>query len=520
MPVPTSFPIRDSSPEPRDSRPRLRDSSSRMHRLQDPLDHVTQTAETEVAVIARPRAIAAAAAALKLDGSLNATMLGMLPQRADTNSTATILGLGVTQMKELEAAVQRVRLAEGSAPRKMPAPKIEAKQASAETVEPQEPQEPQELKGPQEPQARVALAPRWQAFEDIGLKPNPITNKASKLVVSSYRLLGFAILTLIVITLVGYIVTTAFYVFNHTWVTPVAVSASDEKVVALSSELAAQQTKRDAIADDLDQSDRAIAAEQRFQLEFAKAIAHDLDGRKVALGRVRGLALAAASARVEIRRSNDAYAASSKQKLTDELAAGLIDRRDMLAGKYQLAQISSSSLSLAERQAEFEQRATELAAQTQALDAILGDKLASTALSYDVLQIKRQYETSKLALTKEVATRTSLQASLGRLDKIIDGVQHSAHLRAIADHATIAFVPYGNLAKVEKGGRLYGCKLGMVLCHAVGTIVDVLPGEVAFKHPRRDKLVRGQMIEMKLDEDEGSAAEDDVLFAGGRPLFL
>ncbi len=206
--------------------------------------------------------------------------------------------------------------------------------------------------------------------------------------------------------------------------------------------------------------------------------------------------------------------------MNEELAAGLIDRQQALAGKYQLAQISSSSLSLAERQAEFEQRAQELAAQTTALDAILADGTSNTALSYDVLQIKRQYETSKLELAKEVQARKSLAASLARQDKIVDAVKHAAYLRAINDHATIAFVPYGNMSNATKGTRLYSCRVAMVVCHAVGTIVDVLPGEVTFKHPRRDKLVRGQMVEMKLDADETSAAEDDVMFVGGAPLLL
>jgi hypothetical protein len=38
------------------------------------------------------------------------------------------------------------------------------------------------------------------------------------------------------------------------------------------------------------------------------------------------------------------------------------------------------------------------------------------------------------------------------------------------------------------------------------------------KHPNRDKMLRGQMVELKLDQ--AITATDDVLFVGGRPLFL
>ncbi len=416
----------------------------------------------------------------------NATILGLVPPRADTETNTTILG--VVSGNEIDVAVRRVR----------------AQASRSRQVEP----------------AANAPSGRWKAFDAIGLSAKPASSKAAKLVVSTYRMIGFAILTLIVVVLLGYIATTTFYFFSRSWISPVAVSASDERVVALKSELAAQLNKRQTIVDELDQAERAIAAEQSFQLEFARAIQHDLDGRNAALGRVRTLARTAAVARAEIRKTNTAYASSSKRRLADELAAGLIDRHDMLAGNLQLAQISSSNLSIAERQAEFEGRAAELASETKALDAILGDKVTSAALSYDVLKIKHDYETSKLELAKEVQSRNSLKASLVRQDQIVDAVKQSAYLRAIADHATVAFVPYANLDGVKHGVALYACRVGMVVCHQVGTVVEVLPGEVTFKHPRRDKMVRGQMVELKLAEGEDSAAEDDVLFVGARPLFL
>jgi hypothetical protein len=315
---------------------------------------------------------------------------------------------------------------------------------------------------------------------------------------------------------VGYIASTAFYFFNHTWVAPVAVSPSDDKVVAVRAQLAAQQNERDKIAEDLAMAERTVAAEQAFQLEFAKAIRHDLEGRRVALDRARKLAGAAAAARAEITRTSSDYAASSEQHMNDEYAAGLIDRRDMLTGKFQLAQISSSNLSLAERESEFEQQAAELASETTALDALLADKANDSALSYDVLKIRREYDQSKLELAKDLEERARLEASLAREDEILDGLRGSAYLRALADHATVALVPYENLGHVAKGTPLYACRVAMIACRRVGSVLEVLPGEIQVKHPHRDATLRGQMIELRLD-DVG-AGEDEMLFAGGAPL--
>ena len=58
----------------------------------------------------------------------------------------------------------------------------------------------------------------------------------------------------------------------------------------------------------------------------------------------------------------------------------------------------------------------------------------------------------------------------------------------------------------------------MIICRQVGKVVDILPGEVSFKHPQREKILRGRMVELKLDDAE--AAQQEVLFVGGRPLFI
>ncbi len=363
----------------------------------------------------------------------------------------------------------------------------------------------------------------YAPYEALGLgAPKASTQRAAKLIVSAYRLLGFSILTIIVVVLVGYIAQTAFFYGSSSWVVPMSVTPSDERVVALQAQLAAQQNTHDKIADELAQAERAITAQQQFQAEFSKAIKSDLEGRRLALGRIRELAASAASTRAQIRNTNSAYAGASRERMAEEYAAGLIDRRAMLSGKFQLAQISTSNLTLAEHQAEFETRAQELEAQARSLDAILvnANPTGDTALSYDVLKIKQEYEASRLELAKSIEQRDTLKASLARQDKIVAALSQSAYLRALHDHATIVSVPYGNLSHVSKGGPLYACKLGMILCHHVGKVIEILPGEVQFKHPHRDNGMRGQLVEVALDAGDADAAADDVLFVGGKPVLL
>ncbi len=376
------------------------------------------------------------------------------------------------------------------------------------------------------PASQVAAAPmvaqpnkKWSEYLKLGLGPPKINTQ--KLIVNAYRLIGFIILTIIVVVLVGYIASQAFYFMSDSWITPMAVSPTDEKVVALQAQLAEQQNTRDRIADELQQSERAILAQQTFQAEFARAIRSDLEGRKLALGRIRNLAANASRTRANIKSQNAAYASSSSRRMAQEYAAGLIDRNAMLSGKYQIAQITSSNLTLAERQAEFETRAAELEAQTRSLDAILANAgSGSPALSYEVLRIKQEYEASRLDLAKSMESRNSLKTALARQEKIVAALDQSAYLRALRDKASVAFVPYSNLENAKKGTSLYACKLGMIFCYNVGEVLEVLPGEVQSKHPQRERNLRGQLVVLRLDKDDADAAAEDVLFLDGRPILF
>src|SRR5690349_2994053 len=101
--------------------------------------------------------------------------------------------------------------------------------------------------------------------------------------------------------------------------------------------------------------------------------------------------------------------------------------------------------------------------------------------------------------------RDTLKASLDRQEKILAGLKGSAYIRAINDQATVAFVPYGNLTGVKKGEPLYACRLSFMFCYKVGEVVAVIPGEVQFRHPHRDKNLRGQLVEVKLEAEEADA---------------
>lgn len=364
-----------------------------------------------------------------------------------------------------------------------------------------------------------AAASPWAVFDKLGLGPKrkDLPQKTAKLMVSAYRLLGFAVLTIIVVVLVGYLFTSAFYFVSDSWIQPMVVSPTDERVLALQAQATEHENNRDRLAAELRHVDREIEVELAYQAEFARAIRADLSGRTAALDRLRALADDYAGARERIRKSNAAFAAASQRRMSQEYSAGLIDRGDLLSGRFQLAQIQTSTLTLAERQAEYQTRAEELEQEAAALTAILSEQEGEEVPSYDVLRIKQEYDRSRLETAKAIEARDVLKASLERQETVLAGLQRSPYLRALADGADVAFVPYGNLHNLSAGTSLYRCRLGMLICSRAGRVREVLPGEVVHKHPHRDKVLRGQLVEIEIDR---AGATEDVLFAGGRPLLF
>ena len=370
---------------------------------------------------------------------------------------------------------------------------------------------------------RPETRPAYAEYEQMGLVPARSLGVLSpaRLVVNVYRLVGFAILTLVVALLVGYIGTSIFYFTNKSWVQPMVVSPTDDRVLQLRAKLAETQTLRDQVTTEINHTERAIAVQVAFQKNYEMALKTDLSDRRTALRQIRQLSNQHAATRNRIKKSNSALAAVSGQRIDQEFEAGLIDKDSYLQRNQGIAQLENSNLSLLERESQLEAQAASIAAEARALDAALSGKATaggSAALSYEALRIKQDYEMSVLETAKAKERLQGLKASLGRYQGIVDTVAQSAYLRAADQQSTVAFVPYDNLVGLEPGTVLYGCRLEMLWCRPVGKVVDKLPGEVTHKHPHRAAMLRGPLLELRIDD--AVAAEKDVLFVGRPPLLI
>jgi hypothetical protein len=344
--------------------------------------------------------------------------------------------------------------------------------------------------------------------------------RVNKIVVSTYKLVGFAVLTLIALALISYLGANVFYWCSTSWVEPTVIAPTDDRVLALSTQLLQQSSARDKVAADLADAERVIKMQQEFVDGAHRALADELADRKGELSRLLALDRSFASTRAEAAHSGRAYSNMSKHQLAAEYGAHFIDKQTAVAGALQLSQIAQGNLSLAEKSVELFKRRAELSRETEALGVIVGQRTEKTAgrHSIEVLKILQDVKRAEVELAKARDNRVVLQRSLERYDKMVKTLSDSAFLRAVDGKDNIAFVPYENLDRIKPGTPLYGCWIGPLFCKRVGSVVALLPGEMSYKHPLHNTQLRGQPVQLQLAN--GHDAERKVLFAGGRPILF
>jgi hypothetical protein len=343
------------------------------------------------------------------------------------------------------------------------------------------------------------------------------TARVNKVVVSTYKLVGFAVLTLIALALISYLAANVFYWFSTSWIEPTVIAPTDERVLALSSQLLVQATARDKVAADLADAERVMRMHEEFLEGARSALKDELADRKGELNRLLALDKSFASTRAEVATNGRAYSNMSKQRLAAEYGAHFIDRSEAVAGALQLSQIAQGNLSLAEKEVELYKRRAELSRETEALGAIVGQKAASRH-SIEVLKILQDVKRAEVELAKARDDHGVLSRSLARYDKMVKTLSDSPFMRAVDGKDAIAFVPYDNLGNVKAGAPVYGCALGPLFCKRVGSIVGLLAGEMAYKHPLHNSQLRGQPVQLQLTDPKD--AERKVLFVGSRPVLF
>nr|BDT35017.1 hypothetical protein MFMH1_46860 [Myxococcus sp. MH1] len=357
-----------------------------------------------------------------------------------------------------------------------------------------------------------------------------VANRINAVAVSLYKMMGSVLLGLILTALISFLSVQGFFLLSHSWATPTVISPTDPQILTLNTQLAAQTSSRDhvlaekrAVENRMTDAQRTVAAERSFQQRFLVALRGERASKDRTARRLATLRREYQEARKEILESNRAYAGLSRARTDALYGARLLQQEDKLTLNHHLAQLAQSNLSLAQTTVDLETRVEGIHREIAGLTAVQDG--TPDGMTSDVLLLEREYTHSMLEQARAEATLRSLEHDAKALDDVaqryealIASLKASPYLRAIEKDLTVAFVPYENLGNAAEGAPLFACALKVVWCREVGVVGRVLEGEVSIKHPIRQHMLRGVMVELKLTD--AASAREDLLHLGRAPLVL
>ncbi len=367
---------------------------------------------------------------------------------------------------------------------------------------------------------------------------NTVKNQFNKIIVSVYKVMGFVVLTAIMFGIVTYLGTSVFYLLDRDWVVPVVLSPSSEKVLQMNSHLIQQNYQREqlhvermSLEAELAIIEESTVVGNQMLERYEAAIDVELNARQHERGALKSLYGEYVAARPAMEENTALMAEMTERNVEEELAAGLISEESYIRGKSLVSSNLASWVSYAQKEVEFDTKMGALDREVDALAAVrdeLDGQIAAgdnAALSVDVLSLLKDYNRTRLEVMGQESKRIPIQRQMAAIDSSIEDyeairetIEQSPYYYALHEDVTVAFVPYDNLHNMEVGDRVYGCTLELVWCREVGTISQVLDGEVQTRHPLFKTEMRGLMVHIELDDEKWS--EEKALHANGRPLFI
>jgi hypothetical protein len=362
----------------------------------------------------------------------------------------------------------------------------------------------------------------------------PLALVWSKFIVSAYRTVGFVVLTTILVGLLSFLFTRVFYLFNRSWISPTLLSATDERMVRLNSEIVHQSMQRDRLLVERSSLEVGLRDAQRraeMGASIRASLSHTaLNEAKARWGesqRLHALSGTLDAVRNQVAEANRQFSDVSRKTLDEQFQAGLTTRDRYVTGGLQLGQLAQANLALAEKASDLAARREQMKREADALlSATLGSDPGAAHLNVDALRLRQDFVHAALDVAKaqdEIKAYTealaTMDRSIARYGDLLKVLSEDPLLKALNGSLTMAFVPYENLAQAHQGAPVFACRLDMLWCHKVGQVNQILPGEVSQHSPVESKNERGLMLEMKL-QDAGHAEQNQVLFLHHAPFWF
>ncbi len=371
---------------------------------------------------------------------------------------------------------------------------------------------------PGDPPPAGPSAPALPALPEPEAKPVGVPEPVSTTRVRSFSALAL----LLALMFFGYVGCTAYRAMTDSFVAPMILSPDNDLVVQnkvkltdIEMERARTIAESESVDADLSAAEKGIVRLTELEAMASNALRWTRDVNKHAVT-AGGAGLRALSQQRLVLGGMIAKQQRLAAKARANLEAGVISRADYAREVQSLDQMRLAFLENGRTRAQSE---LEVHQATLGEDSLNGqsdappmpevlaaeDQLVRVELSLAQLQSQR---------TTKLAEKTSVSERLVKLDDLESQLRGRPLYQAIEQNLDIAFVPYTQLDGVAKGAEVYSCIWGFFGCSKVGTVAEVVPGEVIAPDPWGSPA-RGQYAVLEL-EDRSAAKAKSLRVRGGR----
>lgn len=345
----------------------------------------------------------------------------------------------------------------------------------------------------------------------------------NKFFATIYRWIAVGFLLGIFIIAFCYAFLVAFFVVSSSWIGPLVLSPSQERVlsfqpqiVTLQSNLNKQKIELDAAKKTTDAIETQISEIETLSTRINGAIGTESQQ----LERTSKAINSALVAKRQNVKATEAAVAEARELLKQteaELAAKLITSDQAAQRRIALQSAINAATDARMQVIQLEQQAEQL---KQGSSTLTGGSTSIAAISSikQTVDIKTLLAQLKIQLETAKSSVIALESSIGETERVLEVAKKSPYHRALTETVNVAFVPYENLDSVQTGMKVYDCYLKIIICYQVGKIIQIYDAEEYAKHPLFKTDMRGRLVELNLKSAD--AGESQILFVGSKPLLF
>jgi hypothetical protein len=194
-------------------------------------------------------------------------------------------------------------------------------------------------------------------------------------------------------------------------------------------------------------------------------------------------------------------------KAQKDVQAGLISRGEFSKQQQALSQVQLALLDNTRAMSKGQSALAETQFAQQALSEQSAPQMPELVTRQEqMIRVDLEIVRIEAERRAKAAQRDALVERVAQVDEMVQQIEERPLFQAVEHDLELAFVPYTQLAGVTPGAEVYNCLWGLVWCKAVGTVSQMVQGEVVQADPWGSQ-VRGEYVVLNLTDHDAARAK-------------